>query len=316
MVRKKVIAAGHPIQVVSRRTGLSPEVLRVWEKRYGVVTPSRSAKGRRIYSDTDIERLNLLRRATLGGRRIGEISGLSSKQLRRLLDEDLKAERAWAQVESGNGGYGVEQIIEESMAAVASLDEIRLTGVLSRALVTMDGLSFEDEVLSPLLTRIGEEWSRGQLDPHHEHLATAIVRSLLSQILSARSPENAPVLVVGTLPGQKHEIGGMLAAVVAIGAGWRVVYLGTELPAREIAQAARQSEANAVAISLIYPEGDKKVAAELGSLARKLPDETVLVAGGQAASSYAQTIAKHGGFLCEDLRALQAVLQRIATNPK
>src|SRR5919107_4915681 len=74
----------HPMRVVTRRTGLSADVLRVWEKRYGVVTPSRSDTGRRLYSDTDIERLRLLHRATLAGRSIGQVAGLSTPALLEL----------------------------------------------------------------------------------------------------------------------------------------------------------------------------------------------------------------------------------------
>jgi hypothetical protein len=78
----------HPIQIVTRRTGLSADVLRVWEKRYGVVTPLRSTSGRRLYSDADIERLRLLVQATGRGRAIGQVAALSTPALVALLDDE------------------------------------------------------------------------------------------------------------------------------------------------------------------------------------------------------------------------------------
>lgn len=81
----------HPIKVVARRTGITPELLRVWEKRYAVVEPARTDTGRRVYSDADIDRLRLIHRATLSGRRVGEVSGLSNQALEALIDEDEQA---------------------------------------------------------------------------------------------------------------------------------------------------------------------------------------------------------------------------------
>ena len=87
------------MQIVTRRTGLSPAVLRMWERRYGVVTPARSPKGRRLYSDADVERLQLLARATQGGRPIGQVATLSDDALTELVRRDAVEERAQRTVE-------------------------------------------------------------------------------------------------------------------------------------------------------------------------------------------------------------------------
>lgn len=84
----------HPIRVAARRTGLSPHVIRAWEKRYGAVTPHRTETNRRVYSQEDVQRLSLLRRSTLLGRSIGQIAKLSTEELRRLVAEDEAAQRA------------------------------------------------------------------------------------------------------------------------------------------------------------------------------------------------------------------------------
>src|SRR6476661_3084343 len=84
-------AARHPIAVVAERTGLSQDVLRVWERRYGVVTPKRGPGGQRLYSDADVERLALLHAATRAGRGIGQVAGLTTHAIAALVDEDSAA---------------------------------------------------------------------------------------------------------------------------------------------------------------------------------------------------------------------------------
>jgi DNA-binding transcriptional MerR regulator/methylmalonyl-CoA mutase cobalamin-binding subunit len=307
---KKKTPEGHPIQVVARRTGLTPEVLRVWEKRYGVVTPSRAANGRRLYSSDDIERLSLLRLATLGGRRISEVAGLGTAALRALLSEDIKAEKASAHRESE--ASPVARLQADALAAVDVLDGAALHRIFSRALLSLDSLTFVEGLLAPFFAEIGRRWERGELDPYQEHMASSAVKLVLNQIMLSRFDERAPVLVVTTPPGQRHEIGAMLAAIVAIGDDWKVLYLGVELPADDIVKAVRQGKAQAVALSLIYPEKDPALAGELKSLAERLPKEVALIVGGRAAASYARPLAKIGAYVVEDLTAFRAVLGRMA----
>ena len=166
----------HPIQVVARRTGLTPEVLRIWEKRYGLVEPSRTPTGRRVYSDKDIERLRLVRRATLLGRRVGEVCGLSNESLEGLTREDESALLGASPPSSPGDGTGnvglpvpdqprtgvVAQIVsgflEEAMQAVRDLDGPLLDAILNRALMTAGSTSFGEQMVMPLLRTIGEQW--------------------------------------------------------------------------------------------------------------------------------------------------------------
>src|SRR5512145_2979484 len=90
----RLLTHRHPMRVVTRRTGLSAEILRVWERRYRVVTPARTQTGRRLYSDAEIERLHLLHRATLGGRSIGLVAALPTPALAKLVRQDAEAEQA------------------------------------------------------------------------------------------------------------------------------------------------------------------------------------------------------------------------------
>ncbi len=116
----------HPIQVVVRRTGLTADVIRVWERRYDAVRPQRSDTNRRLYSDDDVERLRLLRKATLSGRRIGDVARYSDDELRQLTADDAEAEALAPQPSGRRGEFSIRANHEACMAAVYALDGVAL----------------------------------------------------------------------------------------------------------------------------------------------------------------------------------------------
>src|SRR6188508_833412 len=119
-------APGHPIRVVTRRTGLSPHVLRMWERRYGAVRPSRTRTGRRFYNDADLARLHLLKRATQSGRSIGQIAALSNRQIAALLQEDTTP----APDEFGAPPSSTIERLEACTRAVTLFDAVQLETIL------------------------------------------------------------------------------------------------------------------------------------------------------------------------------------------
>ena len=123
--------------------------------------------------------------------------------------------------------------------------------------------------------------------------------------------DHAPLLLVATPAGQVHELGALLAGAVAVNLGWRVVYLGASLPAAEIAGAARQTQARAVALSLVYPEDDPRLEGELRRLRELLPAEIPLLAGGRALPAYRKVLVRLGAILTADLLLLGAALDRL-----
>jgi methanogenic corrinoid protein MtbC1 len=302
----------HPIQAVARRTGLSPDVLRAWERRYGAVKPERSDSRRRLYSDADIERLILLRRATQAGRAIGQLSGLSDQDLRLLVADDMESAAAAPPIEPVRGAEP-STVLEKASAAVRDLDAAQLQSVISAASLMVAPPVLVDRVLVPLMRSIGQQWLDGTLGIAHEHLASAIVRAVLSELARPRQVSaDAPVLVVGTPARQVHELGALVVAATAAADGWRVVYVGADLPAAEIAAAADQSGARAVTLSITYPPDDRELAAELTELRRRLPKETSVVVGGLSATSYTESLAEIGALLVGDLPGLRSVLASLA----
>ena len=306
----------HPMRVVTRRTGLSADLLRAWERRYEVVRPSRSESGRRLYSDADIERLGLLYRATLAGRGIGQLARLSTSELAALVRRDAEADRA------GNGVPTPQPVappddhladyLGECFRAIERLDAVALEASLRRAVVALPADAFLDALVVPLLEQIGARWREGTLRPVHGHLASAVLRRVLDRVIeTAASGGVTPNLVVATPAGQMHEFGAMLAAAAAAAEGWRVTYLGASLPAEDIAAAAVQTRARAVALSLVYPAGDRAVEHELRRLRTLLPKDVTLVVGGAAATAYRPVLEEIGATPLGDLADFRSQLHAL-----
>jgi DNA-binding transcriptional MerR regulator/methylmalonyl-CoA mutase cobalamin-binding subunit len=300
----------HPIRVVSLRTGLTPDVLRVWERRYGVVEPQRSEGGQRLYSDADIERLTLLNRATQAGRAIRQVAELGNEELAALLEEDSAARTATAPAPAAAAAGS--EYVASGISAVEALDSGQLQFVLGQAVLALGAADFVDQVLGPLLRQIGDRWHDGSLTPAHEHAASIIIKRTLQwmeEILEV--PASAPLMLVTTPAGDRHEMGAILVGVVAGTEGWRARQLGPDLPAADIAAAATQSGAAAVAVSSIRDYDSGRLGAELEALRAALGDGVDLLIGGAAAARLSRQIEAMGGRYLSDLNELRQHLREV-----
>ncbi len=298
----------HSIKVAARLSGLTTHVIRVWEKRYDAVSPDRTDTNRRLYSREEIARLNLLRLATEAGHSIGNIARLPAEQLRKLVEESSPAKTPTHKATARSA----DEVVDAAVNATRNLNATELEEILGRAAVMHGQHGLLENVISPFAVKIGDLWREGVITAAHEHFASVLVRSFL--IRNSRPYAlngNTPTLVVGTPAGQLHEIGAVMVAAAANDMGWRVVYLGASLPAMEIAGAAIQNKARAVALSIVFPGDDPNLAAELEILRTRLPDEMGLIAGGRAAESYKPTLQKIGALHANELRELYPILERL-----
>jgi methanogenic corrinoid protein MtbC1 len=166
-----------------------------------------------------------------------------------------------------------------------------------------------EKVLRPLLARIGEEWSAGTLKVAHEHLASAVLRSFLGHMAdTAQADPRAPLIVITTPAGQVHEYGALMAAVTAASSGWRILYLGPNTPAEDIASAVKQTSAAAVALSVIYPPDDPHLAQEISTLRRMLGPDIVLMIGGRSRNGYRETFESVDAVILDDYSGMVNVL--------
>jgi methanogenic corrinoid protein MtbC1 len=289
-------------------------VLRAWENRYRLVTPARSPGGRRLYSDADIQRLRLIREAVAGGRRVGKLAPLSVEELTAMVEEDRRESLAQSPAGIVASSSGLAQaLLSETLEAVANLDPDKLNQTIHKASHLLAPTVFVDEVATRLMHKIGDLWFEGQLSPAHEHLASAVMHNILSDLTATIQPSvTAPGVVVSTPAGQRHEIGAMIVAATAEYEGWHVTYLGPDLPAEDICRAALQTNAVAVMLSVTYPLGDRLVESELLELGRMLPDEVCLLVGGQAAKSYSSVINSVGALRMNDIGHLRETLKELS----
>ncbi|MBL8996116.1 MAG: MerR family transcriptional regulator [Gemmatimonadales bacterium] len=273
--------------MVVRRSGVSADLLRAWEKRYQAVTPSRSDGGHRLYSDADIERLRLIKDAMAGGRRIGDVASLPTEEIARLVSEDAAQQQLVAPAATDN--EDAAQLLADAIAAVRRADQGTLRVILSRALFTRTPERFTTDIATPFMYELGELWHRGELTPAHEHAASEVMRRLMHDMLGMLPPpDGAPRLVVATLTGQRHEIGALFAATAAALDGWRVTYLGSDLPGPDIARVALDVGARAVALSITT--ANPALADELSLLRKRLGTAVPILVGGQQAEAVAGAV--------------------------
>jgi DNA-binding transcriptional MerR regulator/methylmalonyl-CoA mutase cobalamin-binding subunit len=296
-----------PISAVAKATGLSVHTLRVWERRYGAVEPTRTTTNRRLYTQEDVRRLRLLKEAVERGHSIQIIARLTESELEELTQTRLPS----------SSTDEAREIVNACLEAVWGLQRERLAATLERAATILGVQSFVLNVVAPLIREIGEQWHRGEISIAQEHMASAEVRHRLFAIGSHIASRNgARRLLITTPKGHVHELGAAMMMVVAARRGWAVTYLGPDLPAKEIAEAYRIGHADAIALSLVFPEADENVRNELRSLRSLVGDLVPILVGGQAAHSYQDVLYEINAIVVGSLDEAEQALQSLETRPR
>jgi DNA-binding transcriptional MerR regulator len=301
----------HPIRTVTYRTGLSPDLLRAWERRYHVVEPRRSPGGQRLYSDDDIEHLRQLHRAVLAGHPIGQVAQLDRQALATLVASEAPPPTAAPPDLPDESARAINRFREDCLATLATLDAPELERILRHAALQLSVPLLLDRLLTPLLREIGDRWEAGELRPIHEHLASVEIGRLLTWLVqTARVADDAPVLAVATPAGQQMELGALMVAASAAAEGWRVAWLGPDLPSRDIVLGAEALRPRALAISLAHQTRDPELHRELERVARGVAGKTTLLVGGRAAPPHALMLERLGAVVMGDLESLRDWLRR------
>ena len=267
----------YTIKEAAARTGLSVPVLRAWERRYGVVSPARTAGGYRVYDEAALARL---------------------RAMRRLIDDGWSASAAAAAVVAGTdalpqaGSAGVTEtrpaaeaaLVDRLVEAAATLQSRRIETVLDEMFATGTFERVVEDHVVPALRSLGEAWANGRVPVAGEHVASnAILRRLAAAFqASAVGHESQRPVLVGMPPGARHELGGLIFATAARRAGLPVVYLGADLPLADWIAAVERTRARAVVIgALMSPDADAARSVATG-LRAAYPD-LVIAFGGAAA---------------------------------
>ena len=263
-----------PISAIEKETGLTKEVIRKWESRYGFPLPARDDNGNRLYPAEQIDRLRLIRHLIGTGYRPGKIVRLSFTEL------DTLVRQLSSPADPPTSTY-TRQILE----ALTAHDLPRLRDLFKQQWAR-DGLaSFIGVTLAQLTTTIGEAWLRGEIRLFEEHLYTEVVLDVLHEaIRTVTGSAQTPRLLLATPSGEIHTLGLMMAEAIAAMERAHCIRLGAQIPVPELIAAATACQADIVALSFSVACPARDVAQTLTVLREQLPPEIELWAGGHGTS--------------------------------
>lgn len=285
----------YSIKAVSRLTGLKPDTIRAWERRYGAIAPQRSEGGQRGYSASDVVRLQLLCEAIEAGQTIGRIAQLPDDELRALLPQKEPSQPV-----------GIEGIL----GALVRYDAAGAERELRRLAALMPPRRLVHTIIVPLVQSLGKRWEDGELGVAQEHMGTALVRGLLDAMLGLYEPSgDRQPLLLATLPGELHELGLLCVALLAGTYGVPALLLGPQLPVDELARAARATRARVIGLSLADTPDNEAVLSALATLDAALaPEQLVWLGGASAAALPAERLPER----CRVFGSLEAIEPELA----
>ena len=282
----------YAIRYVSQRSGLTPHVIRAWEKRYQAVVPHRSVKNRRLYSDDDLQRLQLLKTITDVGHSISQVAQLDTAELLDLAQREASLfKRPPDNVRKPSHPAADNDYFKQCLSSVLDLDPDGLERSYDLAAIDLTRTALLRDLIVPLFREIGKLWHGGTLKIVNEHMATTVTRVFLLNMLRANELEDsAPKIVIATTVGQWHDVGALTVALTAAENGWQPVYYGPNLPAEEIATGVNRSGARAVAISVTHLLNQHPLFDELRKLRRYIGQDLAFFVGGRAAADLTQIL--------------------------
>lgn len=307
----------YPLRTVSRMTGLSADVIRAWERRYGVVAPVRGPRGSRLYSAADIAHLRLLAQVVASGRAIGDVARLGVSELRVLVDARPPATAPGP----ANGSAAVRpdssplpRAGEGLLESLQRLDAAAFEARLSDALIVLGHRDFVCQVVSPLLAEIGDRWEAGTLTVGAEHLASGLLRNLLGSMIRAQGVSRDAPVVLATPGGERHELGLWIVSLLLRDAGVGVHCLGPDVPAADILSAARRPDVSVLGLGFVNDNNRARAVEEVRRIESLLPPGVDLWLGGREARAVAAGSDSRRGIVIDDLDKLDLESVRLRDN--
>ena len=256
---------------LSRRVGVSPELLRAWEGRYGLLQPIRSAGGFRLYSEADEERVRRMR--------VYQEQGLSAAEAARLALEpggDQSSARDGAVLDASSFA-----------AALENFDEPAAQATFDRALATLSLDAVLRDLLLPYLQDLGERWEAGTVTVAQEHFASNVVRGRLLGLARGWGQGAGPLAVLACAPAEQHDLALIAFGLALRARGWRIAYLGPDTPLDTLRETAQALAPSLVVVSATTARHFSKVRDELAPLAETAP---VALAGAGATPALAESL--------------------------
>jgi DNA-binding transcriptional MerR regulator len=260
---------------LAKRTGVSPELLRAWEQRYGLLQPTRTPGGFRLYSAADEARVQGMQSLVSGG--------LAAAQAARLILSD-------SEPVPGTVSASATILEEEAANLTASLDRLNehaANSALDRLFSAYTVETVLQEVVLRYLHRLGERWETGEVSVAQEHFASNLLRGRLLGLAQGWGQGQGPLAILACVPGEHHELGLLVFGVALRRRGWRITYLGTDSPIGAVAEIASSLAPAVVVLLSMNPDNFLDHARQIEQLANQVP---VVIAGpGATAEAARQT---------------------------
>lgn len=270
------------IKAAAQQVGISEQLLRMWERRYHVVTPQRGPSGYRGYSENDLALLKKVKGLLAQGFAIGDVAPMLP-ELRR----EVKAEGPAPAPVTSSDGPRVEAWRRDALAAAEAVDQGRVEAVLDEALATLPPLVVVEQLFVPLQREVGDRWHAGTLTVAQEHLVTHAVRSRMVALLNAAPRTGQRVALCACFPEEQHDLGLLTVALKLRYAGYRVTYLGPRTPLEQLAEAAERLSPSVVTLSLTTEVSRASFKRSLEKLKKALPGGVRVLVGGLGAQPHA-----------------------------
>jgi DNA-binding transcriptional MerR regulator/methylmalonyl-CoA mutase cobalamin-binding subunit len=293
----------YKMRTIGRLTGYSPELLRAWERRHGLLEPLRGSGGHRLYTEDDLQVLLRVRDLINEGRSIGEIARFGRQGL---LEEARKSNAVTetvvpATVYVGENGLDhpppeSEQWVETVVRGALEINTAKITGVLDNAFARTSPEHVISGLLLPAARQIGELWSKGKCSAASEHLATGLFVHRLRKMVEAAEPVRSewnPV-IVACFPDEYHQLGALIASYWLCRNGLRVNYLGAALPFEDLKSTWSVLEPSAVVLSVTRAAVYDMHRRDFRKLLATVPSGMPLYVGGQGAPSADEAVERAG----------------------
>jgi DNA-binding transcriptional MerR regulator len=266
---------------LARRTGASPEVLRAWERRYGLLRPTRSQGGFRLYTAADEERIRRMREHLERGVAAAEAARLAMDAENLGPDAGTTPPAVLAPEQTAAGPPPLQAAARELTGALDRFDEEQAHAVLDRLLAAYRIETILRELLVPYLHELGERWARGEISVAQEHFASNLLRGRLLGLARGWGQGHGPAAVLACLPGEQHDLGLLAFGITLYRRGFRIIYLGPDTPIATIHQATESLRPDLVVLAGTVPEPFAAHASAIAELAHL----TTVALGGAGATA-------------------------------
>ncbi len=268
-------------RAVVQRTGVPADTIRAWERRYGLPNPKRTPGNQRLYSERDVATISWLRDQTRLGLTISQAVALY-RTSERTVPRDGPPDRGRLAGQSGRNADPFERVRAEIVDALTGFDAAEAERIVEEVVAIASVERVCLHVLQPVLVEFGDRWERGEIPVSAEHFATSFVLRKIGALFNLSRPDvGRGPLVAACIEGELHEVGLLLTCLLLSRRGYRVIYLGANLPVADLVQTIVQLRPPMVLLSTSTPAGAERLIEVVTEIDRQISNIGVAVNGGR-----------------------------------